>query len=192
MPLELEGSWTNGCAYDLHTVSSVHLGVDEFGHDRFDNTRSEMGELLYKLKYGSDLSVIGKIIQLLDVIGGIETLDVIIPVPSSKRNRPFQPVDEIAKALGKHRGVTVLPGYLEKQGTEQELKSVNDPDERVRLLTGAIRIVGKENISGSRVLLVDDLYRSGATLEACSNVLFQQAEIAELCVLTMTKTRSKR
>ena len=50
MAHKLIGNWDSGLAYDLHTVASTHLGVDENGYDRFENTRSEMGELVYQLK----------------------------------------------------------------------------------------------------------------------------------------------
>ncbi len=43
MAHKLIGSWKKGLAFDIHTVESLYLGVDQFGHDRFDNTRSEMG-----------------------------------------------------------------------------------------------------------------------------------------------------
>lgn len=56
----LKGNWTKGLAFDLHTVASVYLGPDEFGHDRFDNTRSEIGELVYQLKYKHDQSAVSK------------------------------------------------------------------------------------------------------------------------------------
>ena len=85
----LIGDWELGLAFDLHTVTSTYLGPNQFGHDQFDNTRSEMGELLYQLKYQNDISAISTIIELLNVII-IEKFDYIIPVPSSKL-RNFQP-----------------------------------------------------------------------------------------------------
>lgn len=190
MKHKLEGNWTKGRAFDLYTVASVYLGPDEFGHDRFDNTRSEIGELVYQLKYRHDQTAVTKIIELLSVIKGIEKFYAIIPVPSSKA-RAVQPVDAIAKALGKQRGVRVLEGYLIKDGNA-ELKDIHDPDERLKILENTIKISGKEDISGQRVLLLDDLYRSGATLNVCCNVLKQQAMIGEVSVLTMAKTRSNR
>ena len=98
---KITGNWTRGLAFDLHTVASSYLGVDEYGQNRFDNTRSEMGELVYQLKYWN--TALPKIIHLLTAIKGIETLDAIIPVPSSKK-RAVQPVDAIAQALGEQRG----------------------------------------------------------------------------------------
>ncbi len=146
-----------------------------------------MGELVYQLKSRDDQSAVPKIINLLASLSGIDTLDVIIPVPSS-RVRALQPVDAIALALGKDRGVTVLVGYLNKEG-DAELKNIDDPAERANALRSGIKIAGKENIAGKRVLLLDDLYRSGATLEACCNVLRTQANVRDIWVLTMTKTR---
>ena len=190
MTHELVGNWKGGLAFDLHTVGSVYLGVDQFGHDRFDNTRSEIGELVYQLKYRNDQSAVPKIINLLTPLTGIEGFDAIIPAPSSKA-RALQPVDAIAQALGAQRGVPVLVGYLAKEGNE-ELKGIDDPVERANALGSGIKIAGKENIVGKKVLLLDDLYRSGATLRACCNVLTAQANVSEVWVLTMTKTRSKR
>ena len=191
MKYEIHGKWRKGYAFDLHTVASTYLGPDEYGHDRFENTRSEIGELIYQLKYQNDQSAVPKIIKLLSAIKGIEKFDAIIPVPSSQKHRKYQPVDEIAKALGKDRNVSVLIGLLEKSGGQQ-LKNVDDPEERQKLLEDAITIANGEPLAGKNVLLIDDLYRSGATLDACCAVLLNIAKVESVCVLTMTKTRSKR
>ena len=191
MRYTLEGNWRKGLAFDLHILASTYLGPDQFGHDQFENTRSDMGELVYQLKYKSDNSSIPKIIELLKNINGIDKFDAIIPVPSSNKNRKFQPVDEIAKALGKDRDVDVVAGFLEKK-TGQELKGAASPEERKSILENAISIVSKDDLSGKTILLVDDLYGSGATLEACTAVLYEDAGVADVCVLTMTKTRRRR
>lgn len=103
MKFEIHGRWRKGDAFDLHALASTYLGPDEFGHDRFESKRSEMGELVYRLKYQNDRTAIPQIIRLLDGIGGIEKFAAIVPVPSSNGARPFQPVDEIALALGESR-----------------------------------------------------------------------------------------
>ncbi len=51
MSIELRGNWKRGFACDVHTLDSIYLGVNEFGYDQWENVRSEMGELLYQLKY---------------------------------------------------------------------------------------------------------------------------------------------
>ena len=50
-PMRIPGRWRDGRALDVHTVSSVYVGDDEFGHARFETRRSAMGDLLYRLKY---------------------------------------------------------------------------------------------------------------------------------------------
>ena len=189
MGYKLEGPWRRGLAFDVHTVDSIYLGVDEHGHDRFQNTRSAMGELVYRLKYQGERDAAAKIVELLRRIRGIENYDFLVPVPSSKF-RLAQPVDEITKQLGEQRGVPVLMGFLRK-GTGGELKGIENPDERVSALS-AVSIASTESIAGKRVMLVDDLYRSGATLSACTKVLYEQAKASDVVVLTMTKTRTKR
>ncbi len=188
---ELTGNWKKGLAVDLHTLSSIYLGPDQFGHDQFDNKRSEIGELVYQLKSHADKSTIPKILEILKAIKGIENFDYIIPVPSSK-NRIFQPVDEITIALGEQRGVRVLKGFLVKDTGEEELKNISDPKQREKILRDGITVSKKVNLQGKNVLLVDDIFRSGATLDTCCSVLTANTEVESVSVLTMTKTRSKR
>ncbi len=191
MLCELTGNWKKGLAFDLHTLGSIYLGPDQFGHDQFENTRSEIGELVYQLKFHSDKSTIPKIIEILKAIKGIEKFDYIIPVPSSKA-RKFQPVDAITIALGKQRGVRVLIGFLEKKTSEEELKNVTDPKRREEILKDGIMVAGNRNLQGKSVLLVDDIFRSGATLNTCCSVLQENTGVKSVSVLTMTKTRSNR
>ena len=144
------------------------------------------------MKYKQDASALPTIITLLDKIKGLEQFDYIIPIPPTDRTRPFQPVTEIARALGQHRGVKVLTDLLAKTAGGQQLKNVDDPEERETLLRASICIEGKTPVSGCNILLVDDLYRSGATLRVATELLMQKAKANSVCVLTMTKTRSKR
>ena len=59
----------------------------EHGHDSFNSTRTEMGELVYQLKYQQDLTVVYKIIDPLQKIEGFNKIDVIIPISPSDKNR---------------------------------------------------------------------------------------------------------
>jgi predicted amidophosphoribosyltransferase len=192
MTIELKGNWKNGFAFDVHTLDSVYLGVDERGHDRWENTRSEMGQLLYDLKYHSDKSAVKKIVDLLDKFKGLETMDCIIPIPATNSQRKIQPVLEIAKELGSRIRVPVFDGVLTKKKGGVELKNLEDPDKRRELLKETLVLSDKHDISDQNVLLVDDLYRSGATLSAATEILYEKASVKNVYVLTMTKTRSKR
>lgn len=189
MAIDLQGNWRVGKAFDVHVLSSIYLGPNEFGHAKFDTTRSEMGELVHKLKYRNDKSVVPQIVTLLDKIPGIEEFGYIIPIPPTNKGRQFQPVTEIALALGQRRNVKVLTDLLAKAAGGQQLKNVNDVAERERLVKEGLCIEGNTSVAGCHVLVVDDLYDSGATLRAATDLLIQQAKAESVCVLTMTKSK---
>jgi competence protein ComFC len=69
--------------------------------------------------------------------------------------------------------------------------SVVDPDVRRQLLRDGFQ-VDKKQVEGKRVLLVDDVFRSGATLESAAQVVTGQGSPAAVYVLAMTRTRVHR
>lgn len=188
---KLEGNWAVGKAFDIHTISSEYLGVDDTGRDRFDNTRSQMGQLVYDLKYSQKPEAVAKIVDLLDTIKGIEGFDALIPIPPTNKDRKHQPVQLIAAELGKRREVAVLDDLIANSG-DAELKGITDPVARLDLLRKALSLSKGERVKGKQVLLIDDLFRSGSTLQIATDILLNEAGAARVCVLTMTKTRSNR
>ncbi len=192
MTIRLDGNWKKGFAYDVHTLDSVYLGADELGYDRWKNTRSEMGELVYRLKYQADFEALAKIVDLVGIFKGIETMDYIVPIPATNPQRRFQPVTAIAHELGKRTGVRVVPNLLEKRRGGRQLKNVDDPQERHRLLVESMRLAEDLDVSNKNILLVDDLYRSGATLTVATELLYDKGHVKDVYVLTMTKTRSSK
>lgn len=189
--IELHGNWKWGSAYDIHTTKSEHY-VDEYGHDRWDNTRSEMGELVYQLKYKNDKININKIVNLiLSKYNGLESVDYIIPAPPSKK-REFQPVYEIGIELGKKINVQVLTNVLSKNIGSSELKGIDDPEQRESALRSSMHITNHNILFEKDILLIDDLYRSGSTLKVATDLLYNIGKVRNVYVLAMTKTRSKR
>jgi len=192
MAYELEGNWEKGLAFDLHTLSSEYLGKDVYGHDRYNSVRSEMGELVYQLKYQHDVTAVNKIVDLLQEVEGIERMDVIIPIPPSNINRAEQPVFSIATELGKRYNIEVYLDVLAKSKGSKELKNITNLDERQEELKNSMLIASHYDLSGKKVLLIDDLYRSGATLRVATDLLCSEKQVENVYVLTMTMTRSNR
>jgi len=192
-PKRITDSWTEGFALDYHTLRSEYIGDDEYGHPQFDTKRTELGELLYRLKYGKDKSVLGDIIATASQFIKSRSwfLDLIICVPPSRKGRQFQPVPPVAIGIGKTLGVDVWVEAVVKVKDTAELKNIFDFEERMRILKDAFEICDPV-IAGRSVLLFDDLYRSGATLNAISRLLQQQGRVRSLYVLTLTMTRSIR
>ena len=71
-----------------------------------------------------------------------------------------------------------------------ELKDVFDYQERIKLLEGAFQ-VDTHAVRGKRILLVDDLYRSGATATVVARgLLAGGAAAVQMPAMTKTRTRT--
>jgi predicted amidophosphoribosyltransferase len=190
-PRKIPGRWRDGYALDLHTLSSTFLGYDEFGHPRFDNSYSELGGLLYALKSRTDRKAIPQIVDAAEKFmkSWKPPIEMIVAVPPSNE-RNLQPVLLLAKELSRRLGLPLIDCVKKLRKTPQP-KNVTDFDERIRLLEGLFK-VDKSATRGKRILLFDDLYRSGATMNALTDTLYDQGEATEVFALTITRTRSHR
>jgi len=146
--------------------------------------------LLYRLKYQSDRSAVAELVEV--AASFVESwkpgADVIVPVPPS-RARAMQPVIILGGALGKRLGLSFAPEWVEKARENPEIKNIYDYDERIRLLAGAYG-VDRTRAQGRKILLFDDLYRSGATMNAVTAALYDQGAASEVFALAITRTRS--
>jgi competence protein ComFC len=129
---------------DVHTISSVKVGVNEAGHDVFDTKRSELGELLYRLKYNGDTTAAQEIIDAASTFLRPHSgkFDLIVPVPPSGQ-RPVQPVVLLAGGIGAKLGIDVGQCISATRPTAQ-LKGVSDPAERKKLLDGLYAVDAKQ------------------------------------------------
>ncbi|MFZ0890753.1 MAG: phosphoribosyltransferase family protein [Candidatus Binataceae bacterium] len=188
---KIPGRWRDGYALDLHTLSSTPIGHDAFGHMQFDTTYSEVGGLLYRLKSKGDRKVVTEIVGAAEkfIRSWNPPIEAIVPVPPSSQ-RPLQPVMVLAKELGRRLGLPLVD-CLKKTREARQLKNVSDFDERLRLLKG-LHKVDRSATRGKRILLFDDLYRSGATMNAITDALYDEGEATDVFALAITRTRSHR
>jgi competence protein ComFC len=189
-PMRIPGRWREGYALHYHTLSSTLVGDDEFGHPQFSTTRSELGELLYRLKYRADRTVIAELADVAaDFVGRWgPRLDAIVPVPASKY-RSVQPVAEVGMALAQRLGLPFDAEAVEKSKEVGELKNVFGFNERLNLLDG-VHSISRERTEGRNLLLFDDLFRSGATMNAITSDLYDQGAAKTVYALALTRTRS--
>jgi predicted amidophosphoribosyltransferase len=190
-PIRLVGPWADGYVLERqHTLSSDFLGHDSYGHPQFDTKRSELGELVFRLKNRSDRDTLPDIADTAaDFVGKWRReVDGIVPVPPSRR-RAFQPVAEIGLALADRLAIHVLEAAVTKTKETPQLKDVFGYDERQKLLDGVF-FFDRQLVEGRRLLLVDDLYRSGATAAVVAQGLID-AGASAVYFLAMTKTRTK-
>jgi len=189
-PMKIKGNWVAGRVLDWHVESSEFIGYDEFGHEQYDTKRTKLGELVYKLKYKDDTTVLDDIVRIICSFAEFRSIDAIIPVPPSNISRTSQPVVEIAKRLGNSLGIQVFPDAVRKTKNTPEAKNVSTSQEKYDILKDVFEVV-EPSIEGKTVLVLDDLYRSGATLRAITDVLYKQGSVGKVKVLALTMTKRR-
>jgi len=188
-PIKIKGLWDEGYAIDYHTISSTPVGVDFRGNTVFDTKRTDLGELVYQYKYHGSHECLDNIIRIIEPII-VEWLSpkgitVVLPVPPTKKDRSYQPVFEIAKRVANILDSKYNDTVLRKDSTEQS-KNISIADKEA--ISGSI-IKTKMALRKHNILIVDDLYQSGATLNGCTHALRQDENIHKIYVLTITRTK---
>lgn len=175
-PRPLTGPWHTGFALDFH---SNFAGADW--------NRSLIGDLAYRLKYQSDASALPVLVdqahRLLKRHPEMDQFDILIPVPSSAQ-RNFSPVHEFCKALSVSCGRPMQTFIMKTRQTKPQ-KEMHTLAQKRENIAGAFAANG--DIKGKRILLVDDLFDSGATLEEITRLLLRH-HANQVNVLALTRT----
>jgi len=114
--------------------------------------------------------------------------DAILPVPlhdAKRRKRGFNQAEILAKGLSLGTGIPMKTDILFRKKNTIAQKNLNNK-ERLRNLEQAFA-VRRENVKElGTVILVDDIYTTGSTIEACSRVLkkagVQNVHFISLCI----------
>ncbi len=176
-PRPLDGPWQAGWALDAHS----HFDGDA-------HTRSGVGQLVYRYKYcderGAAEPLADAWAQLLAEHGELLRPDAIVPVPPSSEHA-FDPVATLATTLEQRLAVPVLRDALVKTRATRPQKEMKSLAQKRGNVAGAFAL--RSDVRGKRLLVIDDLYDSGATLEEVARVLGRGGP-ASIIVLTLTKT----
>ena len=188
---KLEGCWDVGYALDKHIISSVYTGDNQSGYPTFDTKRTDAGEAVYQLKYRQDWSQAARLAKAVQnhIVPLIGQVGLIVPMPASTpRNR--QPVTEVAQELAKLLNVNVFSNLLVKNATptaNQSLKNMKLKEEKVAALEGRFSIRDEISRDGKwNAILLDDLFDTGASMEAACTALRSYAKINQIYAIALT------
>jgi ComF family protein len=115
--------------------------------------------------------------------------DVIIPVPlhgSRERERGFNQASLLAGELAKMTGLPLDEHSLVRRIHTERHRAGMDAKARRKSVADAFSVRHLKQIDGRRVLLVDDVYTTGATVSACATAL-KDAGAKEVYVLTIAR-----
>ena len=117
-------------------------------------------------------------------------LDLVTWIPLSpkrRRKRGFDQAEALARAVARELDLPVR-GTLEKFRNNDPQSHLHEASERRANVLGVYRLKESVDLAGLRVLLVDDVVTSGATLSECARLL-RSAGAAEVLCATLAQAR---
>ena len=147
-------------------------------------------QLILEFKYKKSF-VAGSILVefLLDLIQSNNiSIDGIVFIPSSKKalkQRGFNQCEYLANELSKKLKVNLYKDVIKVKNTkEQKLLS---KEERFKNISGAFDLIDNSNIKNKKLLLIDDVVTTGATVHECEKML-EKNGAKSIKILTVAKS----
>lgn len=116
----------------------------------------------------------------------------IVPVPLHEKRlkeRGFNQASVVAEALAKHLQLPLDDASVARIRGSEKYRAGFDPKARRDSVTGAFVVRYPRLISGESILLVDDVFTTGATVNACAEALIK-ANARQVLVLTVARGKS--
>ena len=169
-------------AYDRARAALVFSGTGRrFIHDFKYHDRTEKAQLAasWMTQAGEEL---------------LRETDFLVPVPMHWRRllwRTFNQAAELARALHKHTAIPYAPNLLWRIRHTRPQVEMHSAQERQRNIQGAFALnpKWKSTIPKSRILLIDDVITTGATLQNCAKLL-RKAKAPRINVLTLARSNT--
>ncbi len=112
-------------------------------------------------------------------------IDAVMPIPmypDKLRRRGYNQAERLAEAVGKTFGIPLVKNRLIRVKNTETMKLLS-PEARRRNLNNAFQYI-QTGVKLDRILLADDIYTTGATIDSASKVLRSAgvSEIYSVCV----------
>lgn len=122
------------------------------------------------------------------IFENIEKYDRIIPVPISKGRLKMRGYNQsllIAREIAKRTNIKLVNNCLFKTKNIIEQSKLNK-EEREKNIQGVYKLQNYQLVENKKVLLIDDIYTTGSTVNECSKIL-RQANPARIGILVLAK-----
>lgn len=118
----------------------------------------------------------------------LKSYDTIIPVPISserKNERGYNQSELLAKELAKKLNIECVKNCLIKNKNIIEQSKLNK-EERQKNIQGVYILKNKEKLINKKLLLIDDIFTTGSTVNECCKIL-KQANPRKIDIFTIAK-----
>jgi len=180
----LKGSFDSGWALDTHSS----LQDSEW-------RRTVIGEKLYRFKYRGRRAcgrwLARTCVNFLAYLEPHWDVDIILTVPSSRPTSRVSPAEYVAARIAKTIGIPCPFRILYKTRPTRYVKEATTFDHKQRIIGNTMAVRQPELIKGKRLLLIDDLYETGATSDEAIRAL-READPAWIGFLAFTVVRGPR
>jgi len=115
--------------------------------------------------------------------------DLVIPIPihhSRKIERGFNQAEELAWRFCKRRSIVLERDVLYKKKDTKHQANLSQ-DMRAVNLQGVFAVRNAEKIAGKRILLIDDVFTTGSTLNEAAKAL-KEAGASTVCAYTLARS----
>ena len=122
------------------------------------------------------------------IFENIKNYDTIIPVPISKKRQKERGYNQsllIARKIAEKTNLELMNNCLIKTKNIIEQSKLNKED-RLQNIYGVYELTNRQLIENKKILLIDDIYTTGSTVNECSRIL-RKANPEKIGVLVLAK-----
>ncbi len=162
---------------ELERVFAGRVPILKAGSYYLFEKSGKVQKLLHSIKYKSNKALAEQVgewyAQSLKECDEIAKADLIIPVPlhpKKQKQRGFNQSEEFAKGLSKEFNIPLnTTNLVRNQFTETQTRKTKFA--RWENVEGKFELKNPEELSGKKIVLVDDVITTGATIDACYEAL---------------------
>lgn len=184
----LDDDLTECFALDYHTILEPIGGY----------SRTHTGSLVYQAKpykrkpsernFNATYKLAQRMISFIQNHPTYKRSEVVLAAPPSRLDKPFDLPSELVQHILSAYGTMVDGrGWIKKVQSTRPMKDCLTIPDKINNVRNAFAVTKDANLKGKTVLLIDDIYQSGFTMNEVGKTLFEAGAVAVLG-LVATKT----